>query len=60
MLWLELWMQGNTLTMAEALPQPHWLIHADSRNRDIVLIFIIMIPNTVIRYSLNFLIKLIR
>jgi len=26
---------GNTPTMAEALPQPHWLIHADSRNRDI-------------------------
>ena len=43
---------GNTLTMAEAPPQSHWLIHADSRNRDIVLIFIKMIPNTVIRYSL--------
>ena len=51
---------GNTPTMAKALPQSIWLIHADSRNRDIVLIFITF-PNTVIQYSLiNFAIKLIR
>ena len=44
---------GNTLTMAKALPQFNRLIHADSRNLEIILIFII-IPNTVIRYSLTF------
>ena len=31
---------GNTPTMANAPLQSNWLIHPDSRNRDIVLIFI--------------------